>query len=694
MTSSNLVSSTTQANPQTSRGRWVFVDKLPGAKLLRNLSIGGKLNIGFGILVALTLVGASVSYWASVEATTNINRTEDLRVPTALASSKAQTDLLKMLGDVRGYLALGEGEFRNSYKQARQAFEADLAELERLSSNFNPDSKRRLEELKITFAEWSQLPEQLFELRDDQLEREPAYRILATEGIRNGGRVLIDLQSMIEAQAQREPSAQNVELLEDMAKFQGSFTAMLSGLRGYVTTRNRIYRQEYEVNLEANQFAWEALNKKRNFLTSNQQTKLDSIAQNRETFLTLPDQMFEVLEGERWREDLFLFTTEAVPLAGEMQQLLAEMTADQQALLKADLNRGRQGLAIANQRTLVAGIVALILGLTMAIVFRENIAGPVGRLTDVAERIRTGDLVAQARVESGDEIGILAETFNNMTSQLRQTLLQVRKEKKRADDLLNVVIPIGVELSSEKDFNRLLENMLLEAKAFCHADAGILYLKEANRLKFVIVRNDTLNIAMGGTVGKDVTFSRLPMMLPVYDDEATQQDNRQSIAAHVAQIGTAINIPDAYQEDVLDTYGPGIFDEKSDYRSVSYLTIPLKNSQDEVLGVLQLINAEDPETSQIIPFDQNLQQMMESFSSLAVAALEAYIREQSLRQEIQQLRIEVDEAKRQQQVSEIVETDFFQDLQSKARNIRRRKRRWSSAKESDETPSAPDDKET
>jgi hypothetical protein len=65
---------------------------------------------------------------------------------------------------------------------------------------------------------------------------------------------------------------------------------------------------------------------------------------------------------------------------------------------------------------------------------------------------------------------------------------------------------------------------------------------------------------------------------------------------------------------------------------------------------------------------------MESFSSLAVAALEAYVREQRLRQEIQQLRIEIDEAKRQQQVSEIVDTDFFQDLQTRARAMRDRRR--------------------
>ncbi len=59
---------------------------------------------------------------------------------------------------------------------------------------------------------------------------------------------------------------------------------------------------------------------------------------------------------------------------------------------------------------------------------------------------------------------------------------------------------------------------------------------------------------------------------------------------------------------------------------------------------------------------------------LAVAALEAYIREQSLQQQIQQLKIEIDEVKRQKQVSEIVDTDFFQSLTEKARAMREQRR--------------------
>jgi CHASE3 domain sensor protein len=666
---------TTQPSSEKTNGQdSTLAGKISLLGFFKNLNIGRKLTLGFGILVVLMFLSAGVSYLGSGQATTKINRTDEVRVPVALAASHAQADLLQMQADVRAYLALGDPLYRQRYDESRDKFEADLAALFNELSHLDAKNQQRLKEIDATYQRWSELPDQLFELRDDQLEREPAYRLLATEGTKHAGQVLIDINQMIELQGQREPTAENLAQLQDMAKFQGNFAAILSALRGYVTTRNRLFRVEYEVNLVENQNSWEELSRQRDTLTPSQQDLFDNIAQEREAFLGLPEQMFADLEGERWREDLYIFSTQAVPLTNDVQRLLNDLVVDQQNLLTDDLAAGRADLTRANRLILAGGFIALVVGIALAFIFRATIAGPVHRLTQVAEQIRQGDLEAQAQVESRDEIGTLARTFNNMTSRLRETLLQVRKEKKRADDLLEVVIPIGIELASEKDFNRLLETMLLEAKSFCHADAGVLYLRtEDNRLEFVIVRNDTLNIARGGTTGEDITYTELLMPLPLYD-KTTGEANHGTIATHVALSGTTLNIPHVDQQSgELKFSGAEVFGKKSNYRSISHLTIPLKNSENHVIGVMHLMNAEDPETRQIIPFDQNLQQMMESFSSLAVAALEAYIREQRLKQEIQQLRIEIDEVKRQREVSQIVEADEFKTLKARAEDLRRRR---------------------
>ncbi|MCP4139517.1 MAG: GAF domain-containing protein [Chloroflexi bacterium] len=253
-----------------------------------------------------------------------------------------------------------------------------------------------------------------------------------------------------------------------------------------------------------------------------------------------------------------------------------------------------------------------------------------------------------------------------ITGLLRKILIQVGVEKKRADSLLEIVIPIGIELSTEEKFGRLLEKMLLEAKSFCHADAGSLYLIKDKQLEFSVVRNDTLDISMGGTSGKEVSFAPLNLY-----DEHTDKPNHSNIATYAALTGKTVNIVDAYQTKKFDFSDRKDFDERTGYLSISFLTIPLKNTEGKILGVLELTNAFDAKKKIFTPFDSNLQQLMESFSSLASAALEGYIQEENLRKEIQELRIEIDAVKKQKQVAEITDTTYFKELQRKAKGLRK-----------------------
>lgn len=636
-------------------------------RFFADLKIGPKLGIGFGFLILLIFFNAVVSYRSSSTATEQITSTNQVRVPTALIASRAQANLLRMLADVRGYLALGDTLYRDGYKRSSALFEKDLEQLKK--KPLGPDDEALLVDLEQAYNEWKSLPEQLFELRDDQLDREPAYRKLATDGVAAAGQVIINVNQLIDQQKLNTPTLENQAMMADTTKFQGNFLAMLSALRGYTTTRNRIYRGEYEVNLSDNQNVWLRLLNQKSKIPPAQQKLLNQIYVNRYNFLRMPDEIFGVLESDQWRSDLYLFTTKAVPLADRMSKSLDDLVFSQQTKLTSELDNGRSALNTANQLILTSGLIALVFGLAMGLASRNLIAQPIIRLTAIAEQIRSGDLEAQAKVESRDEIGLLASTFNNMTSQLRQTLVQVRKEKKRADDLLDVVIPIGVDLTTEKDFNRLLEKMLMEAKNFCRADTGVLYMNSQGKdMEFVIVRSDSLNLAFGGTTGNRPIYKAIPLQL------ASGEPNNKNVITAATLKGETLNFTNASEVKKFDLWGDG---EKNVllniYEVHSMLTIPLKNSEDKVLGILQLINPRDADTGRIIPFDSNLQRMMESFSSLAIAALEAYTREFKLKQEIQQLRIEIDEAKQKQQVKEIVDTDFFQNLTIRARDLRQRR---------------------
>ncbi|MCB2101792.1 MAG: GAF domain-containing protein [Rhodobacterales bacterium] len=180
------------------------------------------------------------------------------------------------------------------------------------------------------------------------------------------------------------------------------------------------------------------------------------------------------------------------------------------------------------------------------------------------------------------------------------------------------LIEIGIALSSERDTNRLIERILLEAKDLCNADGGTVYLRtDDDRLRFAIMRTDSLDIALGGTTGRDITFAPLNMF-----DPTTGQPNHKNVATHAALTGTSINIPDAYQAKDFDFSGTKSFDEGTGYRSKSFLTVPLKNHENAVIGILQLLNAQDPDTGEVVPFDPALQPIIEALTSQAAVALD------------------------------------------------------------------------
>jgi len=230
--------------------------------------------------------------------------------------------------------------------------------------------------------------------------------------------------------------------------------------------------------------------------------------------------------------------------------------------------------------------------------------------------------------------------------------------------LLRDVIPIGVALSAERDFNRLLEMILIQAQKLCNADAGTLYLKSDDLLKFMVVRNSTLDLNSGGTTGKEVTLPPLHLYGP---DGAP---NHRNIATYAALNHVRVNIPDAYNAEGFDFAGTRAFDKMTGYHSQSFLTIPLEADDKNVIGVLQLINAKDPETGAIVQFKPD--DVIESLVLLAYSALNAYIRELALRQEIEKLRIEIDQTKQARQVAEITETEYFQRLQERVKELRQR----------------------
>lgn len=480
--------------------------------LRRRMKIGPKLRIGFGVLILLMLVGYGSGIVAGNRATAEIDRTTSLRAPLALASGQAQANWLKMEADVQAYLALGDQSYRIDYEVAQKKFEGNIRELEAILNQSRDLGSPEYEELSKTLAEirlrygiWRDLVPELFELRDDQLRREPALRILIVDAAPYINTMIVETTTLINTQRQQALSAENLKLIGAMYDFRSSFYAMMAGLRGYVTTGRPGFKFEYQANEDVNSQAWSTIQSNQELLTPSQIEGLGRIESAREAFLSLPEPMFQAVEGPNARTDLFLFRSTAVPLSDRMLELLDTQANFQQELLQSELNTGREQLAAAQVITIVSAVIVILAGLLVAFAIASDIARPILRLTEVAETIKSGNLTARSTVTSQDEIGILAGTFNSMTASLQFTLDSLRIEQEKSENLLLNILP--------KDIAELLKKKP-DSIAEQYSEASILF---ADVVDFTPMSSQMKPIELVGLLNQ--VFSQFDDLVEKYDLE-------------------------------------------------------------------------------------------------------------------------------------------------------------------------------
>lgn len=175
---------------------------------------------------------------------------------------------------------------------------------------------------------------------------------------------------------------------------------------------------------------------------------------------------------------------------------------------------------------------------------------------------------------------------------------------------------IAIALSAERDHARLLEMILKRAREISGADGGTLYLRtEDDKLRFEIMLTESLAIVKGGTSGQPIDLP--PLVL----HDAAGAPNRHTVATWAALSGETVNIDDAYTSKQFDFSGTREFDRLTGYRSQSFLTVPMANHENEVIGVLQLINAIDRDSGEIRTFTAFDQHLVEALASQAAVSI-------------------------------------------------------------------------
>ncbi|MEP6745558.1 MAG: HD domain-containing phosphohydrolase [Gemmatimonadota bacterium] len=158
----------------------------------------------------------------------------------------------------------------------------------------------------------------------------------------------------------------------------------------------------------------------------------------------------------------------------------------------------------------------------------------------------------------------------------RREVTRIRAESAQRGNEVTELTDIGVKLSTERNYNTLLELILSQARRITQSDAGSLYVVETDdhgvrRLRFKLAQNQSR---------PDIPF--VEFTIPI---------DHSSLAGYAAAEGEPLVIDDVYMlpPDVEYSFNRS-FDERYGYRTRSVLSIPMTSHKGEVLGVLQLIN--------------------------------------------------------------------------------------------------------
>ncbi|CCQ74849.1 HD domain-containing phosphohydrolase [Magnetospira sp. QH-2] len=241
------------------------------------------------------------------------------------------------------------------------------------------------------------------------------------------------------------------------------------------------------------------------------------------------------------------------------------------------------------------------------------------KLTKVAERlVRLSDRSSSSLFKDNKKLVAAQADLAELNSTLAQHIIDHKAELDQEQAKLAKLVELGIGLSAEKDVSHLMELILIGAKDLTNADGGTLYIRtDDDHLSFEIMRTDSLDIAMGGSTGKDIPLPPVAMF-----NADSGEGNHHNVVSHSVLTETTVNITDAYEDDRFDFSGTKAFDEKIGYRSTSFLTVPLKPRGGDVIGALQLLNAQDPTGERVIPFSENVVDFVEALAAQAAVALD------------------------------------------------------------------------
>jgi methyl-accepting chemotaxis protein len=390
---------------------------------LANLRIPHRLMLGFAGVCLILVVAVGTTMWKVNVLNDGMERTVDVRTPTALAGSELVSNMYASLAALRGYMLTRNPGQKTERASAWKEIDALTVEIDKLSERWtNPENRRKWAESKAALAALRAAQEKVEEIAHTP-EEQPATKILATEAAPVASAILNDITAMITEEGQIPSTDERKSLLLAMADMRGSMAMAVAAIRAYLLTGDQAFKTEFERLWAINETAFTTLSGRKAALTPAQRSAFEKLADARQKFAQLPGKMFEIRGSDRWHVGLHLLRTEAVPNASKLMDVFdgpvdasgtrsGGMKDEQKQLLKQDAE-----MVAAESNWLVILLWILLgvgLGVAGAVVYftTRSIVPPLRAMTETMTTLAGGNYAVEIpATDRKDEVGDMAQSM-------------------------------------------------------------------------------------------------------------------------------------------------------------------------------------------------------------------------------------------------------------------------------------------
>jgi len=395
------------------------------------LTLGKKLGLGFGALIALMVLSSIVAY-SKLDLMEGLeSQVVDQRLPSTLATRDLMNGVNHSLAALRGYVILGADPqkaklFKDDRAAAWKGIDQALADLTQRSQTFtNERDHNHIALIKATAQEFRAAQQEVESIAQSDANV-PAFEVLLAEAAPRAGEMLEAITAMIDEEQNLEATVQRKALLKNLADTRGSFAVGLAHIRAFLHSGDTTFRDKFDAKWAANEKVFGILQGKLDLLTDSQRQQWESYAASRADFAPLPTRMFELRSAPDWNLANYWLDTKAAPCAAKIKQALNQLAASINSQMDEDvqaLSTARHGVNI----TLIAATsVSAILGCMIAIIFGRRITGDLQAVLARSQAIAGGDLTGKDLVvRSKDEFGDLTRATNKMSASLRNLVAEV-----------------------------------------------------------------------------------------------------------------------------------------------------------------------------------------------------------------------------------------------------------------------------